>query len=582
MPAPSKSPRRFRERAELLDFVLEVVAATSQTLDLDELLAAVADVVKKVIPYELFAILLHNEKAQTLRIRYAIGHRDEIVRNLQIRLDEGITGAAAATRQAILVSDVRNDPRYLNAVDAVRSELAVPMTSRGKLIGVIDLESSRPNAYTEDDRALLRVIASRVGVAIENARLYRRVERQNRTLRTLARLSQEFSSILDLNDLLDKIAEAVRSLIAFDAFSILLVDEARQALVHRYSVRYDRRVDIDNVPLGKGITGAAAQSREVVRVGDTSADPRYIASHEDIRSEIAVPLISRDRVIGVMDLESDRPNYFTEDHARTLSLLAPQIAGSVETARLYEQVAQREQRLEKDLNAARDLQAILLPSEAPEVDGLDIGIGFRPAREVSGDVYDFFGAADHTVIAFGDSSGKGAAAALYGALVSGLLRTLAPRRRGPGSLLQTINETLLERKVNAHFVTLQVLLWHAHNRSFTMANAGGETPLVCRKGEVLKPRVEGVPLGLLEGRDYEEVVFQAEPDDLIVLHSDGITDQLDPGGQEYGSRRLSRVLKETSTEAPQAIVDRIFADVDRFTATAARFDDQTLIVMKVK
>ncbi len=102
----------------------------------------------------------------------------------------------------MLVGDVRNDPRYLNSVDAVRTELAVPMTARGKLVGVIDLQSTRIDAYSEYDRTLLRLIAARVAIAIDNARLYQRVERQNRTLKTLANISREFSSILDLNELL--------------------------------------------------------------------------------------------------------------------------------------------------------------------------------------------------------------------------------------------------------------------------------------------------------------------------------------------------------------------------------------------
>src|SRR5581483_3778453 len=102
---------------------------------------------------------------------------------------------------------------------------------------------------------------------------------------------------------------------------------------HRFSIRMDRRVDIDNIPLGKGITGAAAEGREVVRVHDTAQDPRYIASHPDIRSEVAVPLIVQDRLLGVMDLESEAIGYFTDDHLRTLTLLAPQVASSVENAR---------------------------------------------------------------------------------------------------------------------------------------------------------------------------------------------------------------------------------------------------------
>ncbi len=219
MPTP-KEQVRFRERAELLDFLLEVSTVTAETLDLDRLLANVGEIVKEVIPYELFAILLYNERARSLRMRYSIGHRDEIAKNLNIRLGEGITGTTASTRQPILSRDVRKDPRYLNALDAVRAELTVPMLVRGKLVGVIDLQSTRLNAFNEQDRALLTLIASRVGTAIDNARLYRRVERQNRTLRVLAHLSQEFSSILEIDELLSKIASTVRALINFDAFSV--------------------------------------------------------------------------------------------------------------------------------------------------------------------------------------------------------------------------------------------------------------------------------------------------------------------------------------------------------------------------
>ena len=325
MIAPRKAVR-FRERSELLDFLLEVSTVTSQTLDLDELLANVSEIVKRVIPGELFAILLYSEKRRELRIRYAVGHREEVVQNWSIPLGEGITGTAALTREPVLASDVRSDPRYLNAVEAVRTELAVPMIARRKLVGVIDVQSTRPNAYTEQDRALLRLIAARVAISIDNARLYWRVERQNRTLKALASISQEFSSILDVNELLSKIASTVRGLINYDAFNILLVDAERKLLRHRFSIRYDQRVDLDNIPLGKGITGAAVEQRAPVRVDDTMQDPRYIASHPGIRSEVAIPLMTLDRVSGVMDLESERVGFFTDEHVRMLNLLAPQIA----------------------------------------------------------------------------------------------------------------------------------------------------------------------------------------------------------------------------------------------------------------
>ncbi len=574
-------PARFRERSELLDFLLEISAATAQTLDLDMLLANVAEIIKRVLPYDLFAIMLYNERRQDLRIRYAVGHREEVVRGLSVKLDEGITGIAAAYREPVLVGDVRNEPRYLQALDAVRTELAVPMLARGKLVGVIDLQSTRINAYTEYDRALARLIAARVSIAIDNARLYRRVERQNRTLKTLANISREFSSILDLNELLGKIASTVRELIDYDAFSILSVDNEAKVLRHLFSIRYDERVNTDNVPLGKGITGAAAESREVVRVHDTAKDPRYIMSHADIRAEVAVPLILQDRVVGVMDLESDRVGHFTDDHVRTLSLLAPQVASSVENARLYNEVALRERRLEEDMEAARELQRVLLPDADPEIEGLEAAVRLRPAREISGDIYDIFEHRDNqTVITFGDVSGKGAAAALYGGLMGGLLRTLAPRNRRPAALLRALNEALILRKVEARYATLTVLLWDPANRQMVIANAGAIPPMICRGNDILKLRVEGVPVGLLESREYEEITFQAEKGDVIVLYSDGITDHVSMDGREFGRGRLSQVVKSgCSLEAPELIA-RIFCELDKFNTTA--FDDQTVFVMRVK
>jgi phosphoserine phosphatase RsbU/P len=577
-----KSRIRFRERAELLDFLLGVADATSETLDLDRLLSRVADIVKEVIPSDLFAILLYSEKLHGLRIRHAIGHREEVVRSLVIPLGEGITGAAAETRMPILVPDVRSDPRYLSALDAVRSELAVPMLARNKLVGVIDVQSTRLDAYSAHDGALLRLIASRVAVSIENARLYRRVERTNRMLRVLAHLSQEFSSILALDELLGKIADIIRALISYDAFSILLVDAERRLLRHRFSVRYDQRVDLDNIPLGKGITGAAALSREPVMVNDTAADPRYIASHPEIRSEMAIPLMVQDRVVGIMDLESERIGFFTEDHVRTMMLLAPQIASSVENARLYEELGQREQRMEQDLKAARKLQTVLQPLKAPHIGGLEIAVKGRAAREITGDVYDFFEHRDDfSVLAFGDVSGKGAAAALYGALVSGLLRILAPQLEGPAALLGALNETLLERKVDAQYATLLVLFWEAKRSRLLMANAGSEAPLICREGEIIHTRVEGVPIGLLDEREYEEVAFEARSGDVILLYSDGIADQLNEAGEEFGRVRLAHAFKKHCGLPPQPLVAQLFLELDHYMGGTPITDDQTVIAMRV-
>jgi sigma-B regulation protein RsbU (phosphoserine phosphatase) len=237
--------------------------------------------------------------------------------------------------------------------------------------------------------------------------------------------------------------------------------------------------------------------------------------------------------------------------------------------------------MQEDLQAAHELQTILMPTEAPQVHGMEVAIGFRPARLVSGDIFDFFEHRDeHTAIAFGDSSGKGAAAALYGAVVSGLMRTMASRHRRPAQLMKALNSKLIERKVEARYVTLLLLLWNPHSRTLTVSNAGATQPLVCRGDRIIDLKMEGVPIGLLPDREYEEVDFQAQPGDVIVLYSDGISDHMSPEGREYGRGRLSRYVRRQCWRKPEDLVKSVLAELDGHNPIL--FDDQTLIVMKVK
>jgi sigma-B regulation protein RsbU (phosphoserine phosphatase) len=573
---------RFRDRAELLDYLLEVASVTSETLDLDRLLPAVVRVITRAIPAQLFAILLYSNRRQSLRIAHSVGHRQEIVDRLTIALGEGITGQAAQSREPVLVRDVRKEPNYLPSLDAVRCELAVPMIHCGKLVGVIDMQSTEMGAYTLDDVALMRLLAVRVASAIENARLYRRVEQQHRTLQTLTQMAQGFSSILDLDELLHTIAASIRNLINYDSFSILLLDPQKNVLRNRISIRYDDGKDLDEIPIEQGITGAAARLRKPMRVDDTVNDPRYIASHPGIRSEIALPLMLRDRVIGVLDLESKDRNHYTADQVRTLAMLAPQIASAIENARLYEEVAEREQKMNKDLQAGRKLQSLLLPSNAPLIEGLEIAVGVQPAREITGDLFDFFDYENgQAMIVFGDSSGKGAAAALYAALTSGLLRSIGRKPRRPAELLHALNVSLTDRRAESQYATLLAMFWDARQRKMTIANAGGLPPIICRGEQLLDLETYGIPVGMLAVGRYDEISVDLQPGDLVVLTSDGVLDAQNREQQEYGRERLGLIIRDSCALPVQQVIEAIARDVQMFTAGAPQFDDQTILVFRV-
>src|SRR5450631_1200954 len=516
--------------------LLEVADVVNTTLDLDTTLRRVAELVRKVIDYEIFAILLVNEKAQDLRIRFQVGYAREVAERIKIKIGEGVTGLAAKRGEAILVDDVSKHPEYISGAPDVRSELAIPLIVKNKVIGVLNLETHEAGRFTEEHKRLLTLIGSRMAVGIENARLHTRTTKQARTLVLLNEIARELTSILNVDELLKRIAELLSRLIDYQMFSILLVDEAGDKLQHRFSLRFQESIQIKHdVPLGDGLVGYAARHRQAVLVPDVSKDPRYILLNPETRSELAVPLIYKDKVIGVLDLEHTKRGFFTDDHNRTVTTLAAQVAIALENARLYEEIARQEKRLERDLSLARELQSRLLPHSLPKLPNLEVAAKFAPARAIGGDLYDFLSySQDQMGIVIGDVSGKGAPAAIYAALVSGILRSHAPIEPGPAEMLRAVNFSLGERRIEAQFVSLIYAVWNDANRTLQVANSGLPRPIYCHRGKTEIIEATGLPLGLFDDADYDELTFQAEPGDLFVFFSDGILDARNRKGDLFG------------------------------------------------
>ena len=371
-------------------FLVEVADIVNTTLDLDALLQRTAEMVRRVIDYEIFAILLLNDKTQELRIRFQIGHPPEVADRLRVKVGEGVTGRAAKSREAVLVNDVASDSSYIKGVEGVRSELAVPLIVKNKVIGVIDIEASQAGYFTEEHRRLLTLVASRIAAGVENARLYTRVSRQAQTLALLNEISRDLTSILNVDELLQSIAETLTRLIDYQMFSILLLDDSGKKLVHRFSMRFKENIHLKHdISVGRGLVGAAAQLKQAVLVPDVSKDPRYIMANPETKSELCVPLIHKGGVIGVLDLEHTRRNYFTEDHKRTMTTLAAQLAIAIENARLYEKIAKQEERLEREMAMAHEIQLRLLPQVLPTLCGARVAARFMPARTIGGDIYEF-------------------------------------------------------------------------------------------------------------------------------------------------------------------------------------------------
>jgi phosphoserine phosphatase RsbU/P len=564
--------------------LLEVADVVNTTLDLDTTLRRVAELVRKVIDYEIFAILLVNEKSHDLRIRFQVGYAREVAERIKIKIGEGVTGLAAQRREAILADDVSKHPEYIPAVADVRSELAVPLIVKNRVIGVLNLEAQEAGRFTEEHKRLLTLIGSRMAVGIENARLYTRTTRQARTLVLLNEIARELTSILNVDELLKRIAELLSRLIDYQMFSILLLDAAGEKLQHRFSLRFQENIQLKHdISLGKGLVGYAVQHREAVLVPDVSKDPRYILLNPETRSELAVPLIYKDKVIGVLDLEHTRRGFFNEDHKRTVITLAAQVAIAIENARLYEEIARQEKRLERDLALARELQFRLLPHALPKLANLEVAAKFRPARAIGGDLYDFVDYSQSRLgMVIGDVSGKGAPAAIYAALVSGILRSHAPIEPGPAEMLRAVNFSLGERRIEGQFVSLIYAVWDDRNRSLQVANSGLPRPLHIHDGKIDVIEATGLPLGLFDDAEYDEFTFKAKPGDMFVFFSDGILDARNKAGDMFGRSRVEQVIAGCAEISADCVVTSLFKAATEHAGGEEAFDDETVVAIKVK
>jgi phosphoserine phosphatase RsbU/P len=590
---PAPAPTNIRE---LVVTLFELGREVTSVLDLDELLHKIPQLIARLTKFHAFAAYLLDDKGEELSIAYSVGYPEDCGR-LKLKVGHGLVGAAVAEGRPILVNDVHADPRYVEAVPGSNAELVVPLRRKGRVIGALNLLSDTAGQFTETDEMMLRQFAAHVAVGIENARLFEHERQYASTLETLAEIGREFAAILNLDELLTRIATLTRRLVDYRTFGILLLNDDTKELEMKVAVRYGDKVTVPRMKLGTGLVGYAALHKETVLVPDVAKDPRYIKLVEDARSELVIPLLLQDRCIGVFDLESPELDAFKKSDAEILTLLASQAAVAIENARLYQTIRANEARIEKELRFAQQVQEALLPTELPKrLKGVDVAARLAPARELGGDLYDFLSPEPNSfVVAVGDVSGKGVPAALYSAFVGELVRSrtfrrrYAPERFGPAGVLASMNTILNERQLENYYCTLCYAVFDLKRRHMVLANSGLPYPILTRhtnrpidaEGAPAPIELAGVPLGSFPGSTYDELTLELQAGDLFVFCSDGVFEANDLLLREFGSARLMKVIEEVRDRSAKEIVDAIFAAVEDFRGEALPNDDMTAVAVKI-
>lgn len=411
-------------------------------------------------------------------------------------------------------------------------------------------------------------------------------------LRMLLDITNRISRSLDLAEVLNLVMDTLDSLIPYDAAGIYILKSAKKvselgpddACVFRTEAV--RGYDLDELTelelkMGEGIIGHVALNAEPVISPDVRNDPRYINARERTRSEMVAPIISNDEVIGVFDLESDQLNAYSEDDLQVLMLLASQVAIIIEKVMLHEQLIEKK-RLEGQLEVARQVQLELLPANDPVIEGFDISAYNFPTEEVSGDYYDWVRIHDDEIgIVVADVSGKGVPAALLMAFLRASLRAATHIGYSPHISMSKVNYLLWESIERNQFVTAFYGLLDASNRTLAYTNAGHNPPLLMdAEGNARFIDRGGVPLGMFRDTRYYEYYLTLEPGELLLLYTDGVTEANNPKGQEYGTDRLVRALKDSRHLSARALIDFIQHDVLEWTDGLGATDDITFFVIK--
>lgn len=404
-------------------------------------------------------------------------------------------------------------------------------------------------------------------------------------LRRLINATEVVNSTLNIDELLPLIIDTALGIVDAEAGTLYLIDPEKQELWSKV-LRGSTYVEI-HMPLGKGIAGYVAATRETINIPNAYLDPRFNPEIDAMTgyhttSILCTPIINKNgQIVGVLQLLNKRDGGFGEDDESFVNALSIHSALALDNAKAYELERQRLV-IEKELHAARNVQMSLLPQSPPMIEGYDIAGRTITARLVGGDYFDFIPVDDQrTIICLGDVSGKGLPAALLMANLQAILRSELMLKTSPRRTMRRTNKLLCQSTASDKFVTLFYGLLDNLSHTFRYTNAGHEWPILLRKGiEPARLSKSGLVLGIQEETAYEENTVVLQLGDTLVIYSDGVNEAMNPNNEQFGQQKLESFLRSHTHLRAAEMIDQLVAALKHHAGDAPQADDITVIVVK--
>jgi len=425
--------------------------------------------------------------------------------------------------------------------------------------------------------------------AIEDARTHEdsapHHARQSDLLALISKVGVALLASVTLTETLEQIVTLVFEAVPADRCMIMMRDAKSPELKVAVARLRDRAGEVGEIRISRSVIDEVVTNGKSVLTSDAQADPRFAGGTvmlQGVRSVLAVPLGVGANVFGIIYADSPLSDArFTEDHLKVLTTLSSVAAIRVENARLTEEQMERE-RLEREQQVASEIQQRFLPAAAPHIEGYELqGISF-PCYEIGGDYYDFIQREDgNMVVALGDVSGKGTAAALLMSSLHAAIHAQADTHDSIVSTIEAVNKYLTESIPPNRFVTLFYAELNPELGRLTFLNAGHNPPLIVHAGGTMEQLASGgLPLGIMADAEFREGRTQLLPGDVLVIYSDGVSEAVNPTGEEFGPTRLYEVVARNLDASASGIRDRIESALTKFCQGTPAADDITLVIVK--